>query len=381
MKTVKLYYDNAYTREFSASVLSCEPEGDGCLVVLDRTAFFPEGGGQAADTGLLGEVRVTDVREAGGVIYHRTDAPLSVGQTVAGRLDWGERFRKMQDHTGEHIVSGIVHRRFGFENIGFHLGADGCTVDFDGALDRAQLDAVEDAANAAVWDDRPITTLFPTSEELPHIEYRSKLDLTEDVRLVVIEGVDVCACCAPHVSRTGEVGIIKLLDFMRHRGGTRLFMKCGSDALADYRARYTASAKLSAMLNAPQSDIVPAAERLFAQRDELKYRLVAAERRAVEAQAAALTPTPGHILLFTEADDAGMRLLANAGMEKCGGVCAVFSGGDGDYRFIMASRSADMRGFIREHRDALCLRGGGQERMISGRCTADRPTLRAFFER
>lgn len=380
MKTVRLYYENAYTREFSASVLSCEADGSGYAVTLDRTAFFPEGGGQTADTGVLGGARVKDVRERGGIVYHYTDAPLPVGKTVSGTLDWAERFRKMQDHTGEHIVSGVVHSRFGFENTGFHLGSDGCTVDFDGELTRAQLDAVEDAANAFVWEDRAVTTYFPKPEELPRLTYRSKLELTEDVRLVVIDGVDTCACCAPHVSRTGEVGVIKLLDFMRHRGGTRVFIKCGADALRDFRYRYEATAKLSAMLSAPQDSIVPAAEKLFKQRDELKYRLAASERRALEAQAASLEETSGNILLFTDADEDGMRILANAGMEKCSGVCAVFSGEDGGYRFILASRTADMRSFIKQYGEVLLLRGGGQPRMVSGRCGAARAQLHAFFD-
>jgi len=379
MNTVKLYYENAYLREFSAAVLSCEPAGDGYAVALDRTAFFPEGGGQTADTGVLGPARVTDVQETGSAILHYTDAPLPVGQTVTGALDWDERFRKMQDHTGEHIVSGLIHRRFGFENVGFHLGADSCTVDFDGELTRGQLDEIENAANAAVWDDRAVTTSFPAPEELPRLQYRSKLELTENVRLVTIDGIDVCACCAPHVSRTGEVGIIKFLDFMRHRGGTRVWLKCGADALTDYRARYTDTARLSALLSVPQDAIVPAAEKLLAQRDELKYQLTALERKILAAQADAIAPTEGNILLFADADDAGLRLLANAGMEKCGGVCAVFSGAEGDYRFVMASRSADMRAFVKEHREALALRGGGQERMVSGRCAASRAVLTELF--
>ena len=379
MNTVKLFYQNAYIREFSAVVLSCEPEGDRFCVVLDQTAFFPEGGGQTADTGVLGGVRVTDVQESGGVIFHRTDAPLPVGQTVAGALDWGDRFRKMQDHTGEHIVSGIIHSRFGYDNVGFHLGAESCTVDYNGELSREELDAVEDAANAAVWKNLAVTADLPAPEELPSLSYRAKLDLTENVRIVTIEGIDVCACCAPHVSRTGEVGIIKLLDSMRHRGGTRIWLKCGVDALNDYRARYTDTARLSALLSVPQDAVVPAAEKLYSQRDELKSRLAAAEKSILEAQAAAIGETEGNILLFADTDDAGMRLLANAGMEKCGGICAVFSGEDGKYRFVMASRFADMRAFVKDRRETLSLRGGGQERMVSGMCFVSRETLTRFF--
>ncbi len=380
METVKLFYENAYTRIFQAIVLSCEARRDGGFaVVLDRTAFNPEGGGQSGDTGVLGGVSVTDTHEKDGVIYHYTDGPLAPGDAVSSEIDWDERFRKMQNHSGEHIVSGLVHARYGYSNVGFHLGDDGCTIDFDGELTREQLDEIEAAANAVVWENRPVTARFPAPEELKTLDYRSKLDLQSNVRIVEVEGVDRCACCAPHVSRTGEVGLIKLLDAMRHRGGVRIWLKAGADALRDYGARYRDSAAISALLNLPQDRLVPGVEKLIAQRDELKFQLVSLQRQALEAQAAALAPTEGNMLLFAEGDDAGMRILANAGMEKCGGVCAVFSGSEGDWRFVMGSLHRDMRAFAGEIREPLRARGGGQERMISGRSQASRAELEAFF--
>lgn len=379
MDTIRLYYENAYTRAFDAAVLSCEASKNGFAVVVDRTAFFPEGGGQTADTGLLGSVRVTDVHEKDGAITHYTDGPLPVGETVHGEIDWAERFRKMQNHTGEHIVSGLVHSAWGYDNVGFHLGSDGCTIDFNGELTRAQLDEIEAAANAVVWENRTVTARFPSSEELKAMDYRSKLDLTENVRIVTVEGVDRCACCAPHVSRTGEIGLIKLLDFMRHRGGVRVWLRAGADALEDYRKRYTDTAALSALLNLPQDKLVPGTERLLAQRDDLKYQLTALRRHAIEAQAAALEPTEGHLVLFTEGDDADLRLLANAGMAKCGGICAVFAGEDGAWQFVMGSRTRDMRAFAKEIREPLAARGGGQESMISGRSQASKANLEGYF--
>lgn len=379
METVKLFYENAYTREFQAAVLACEERKGGWAVVLDRTAFNPEGGGQTGDTGTLGDVPVTDTHEKNGIIYHFTAAPLPPGQTVTGRIRWDERFRKMQNHTGEHIVSGLIHRRYGYDNVGFHLGEDGCTIDLSGELTRNQLDELEAEANAVVWENRPVNARFPGPEELKTMDYRSKLDLTENVRIVTVEGVDVCACCAPHVARTGEVGLIKLLDFMRHRGGVRIWIKSGRDALMDYRRRYADTAAISALLNLPQDSLVPGTEKLLAQRDELKYQLTALRRRALEELAAGLSPTEGNAVLFADGDDAGLRLLVNAGMEKCGGVCAAFSGTDGDYRFVMGSRTRDMRAFAKLIRDPLDARGGGQETMISGRCRADRARIRAWF--
>lgn len=379
MNTRKLYYEDAYMQRFEATVLSCEEGKGGWLVVLDATAFFPEEGGQSADTGTLGAVRVTDVREKAGVITHHTDGPLPVGAAVEGVIDWAERFRKMQTHTGEHIVSGIMHARYGFENVGFHLGEDYCTFDFDGELTRERLDDVERAANAAVWANLPVTARFPSPEELAVLPYRSKLDLTENVRIVTVEGVDICACCAPHVARTGEIGMIKMLDFMRHRGGIRIWCKCGSDALADYHARYTGAAAISALLNTPQDNIVPGVEKLLKQRDEIRADYALLKKEVLEKQAAALAPTEGNILLFAREDDAGMRILVNGGMEKCGGVCAVFSGEDGAWQFVMGSRTADMRAFMKENGPALKARGGGQPQMVSGRSQATKADLEEFF--
>ncbi len=381
MNTEKLFYKDAYIRRFEAVVLSCEEGKNGWEVVLDATAFFPEEGGQTADTGRLGPVRVLDVREKAGVVTHCTDGPLPVGETVAGEIDWPERFRKMQTHTGEHIVSGIMHARYGFENVGFHLGENGCTFDFNGELTRAQLDEVEREANAAVWADLPVTARFPDAEELAALPYRSKLDLTENVRIVTVEGVDICACCAPHVASTGQIGMIKLLDFMRHRGGIRIWCKCGSDALADYHARYTASAAVSALVNTPQENIVSGVEKLIAQRDELKAEFTALKKQVLEARAAALEPREGNLLLFAREDDAGMRILVNGGMEKCGGVCAVFSGEDGAWQFVMGSKTADMRAFMKENGPALKARGGGQTQMVSGRSQATKAELEAFFNK
>ena len=380
MTTTKLYYENAYTRTFEAEVLSCEEGKHGWEIVTDRTAFFPEGGGQTADTGTLGTVRVLDAHERDGAVVHYTDGPLSVGSTVTGRIDWDERFRKMQNHSGEHILSGLVHARYGYDNVGFRLTEEGCTIDFSGELTREQLNELEYAANAVIWENRTITARFPSDEELKTLDYRSKLDLTENVRIVTVEGVDVCACCAPHVSLTGEIGQLRILDSMRHRGGVRLWVCSGSNALLDARARYTASAEISALLNKPQTDITEGVSALLRQRDELRADLTALQRQLSELRAASLPETDGNLLLFEQLDNDGMRTLVNAGMEKCGGVCAVFSGTDGAWQFVMGSAHFDMRPWLKELSKTLPVRGGGQERMVSGRCTASRSEIEAALK-
>jgi len=380
MQTRKLYYENAYTRQFAARVLSCKKTDGSWAVALDATAFFPEEGGQSADTGTLGNAKVLDVRERGGAVTHLTNAPLPVGETVEGTLDWDARFRKMQDHSGEHIVSGLIHARFGYDNVGFHLGADGMTIDFNGELTRRQLDEIEDAANAVVWADKPVAACFPSAEELKALDYRSKLELTENVRLVTIPGVDACACCAPHVSSTGQIGVIKLLDFMRHRGGVRVWARCGSDALADYRARYASTAAVSALLSAPQTDIDAAAERLLAEQESLRQELSALKREILNAQIASLASTDGNLCLFADTDEDGLRALVNAGMPLCGGICAAFSGSDGAYRFVLGSRTQDTHAVIEKMKLPLQARGGGKPGMVMGSCAAGRAQIAAFFQ-
>ena len=233
--TRKLYDENSHLSSFDAAVRSCVPVHDLWQIVLDQTAFFPEGGGQGADTGMLNAARVLDVQEMGGEIVHITDTPLTPGEMVHGKLDWEKRFRRMQEHSGEHIISGLVHKLYGYRNVGFHLGDETVTMDYDGELTREQLSELEWLANEAVWKNVPITAVYPPEDVLQTIEYRSKLELTENVRIVTIEGYDVCACCAPHVSHTGEIGAIKIIDSMRHRGGVRLTILCGVDALRQYR--------------------------------------------------------------------------------------------------------------------------------------------------
>ena len=261
--TKKLYDLDSHRRDFSATVLRCDADGERYAVVLDQTLFFPEGGGQPADTGVLGGARVLGVQITPEAIVHYTDAPLTPGAQVRGEIDWPQRFRRMQGHSGEHIISGLIHSEYGFDNVGFHLGEDTITMDYNGELTWPQLMHIEQLANEAVYRNVPIRTEYPSPARLAQMTYRSKLDLTEDVRIVTVEGYDVCACCAPHVSCTGEIGAIKFTSVMRHRGGIRVTILCGSDAETDYREKSAQIAALSAQLSVRQSDVVPAVQRLL----------------------------------------------------------------------------------------------------------------------
>ena len=343
--TEKLYYLDSHLFTFEAVVTDCREGKDGWLVELDRTAFFPEGGGQPADTGSIGPARVRDVHEREGRILHFTDRPLAVGECYSGKLDAEQRHRRMQNHSGEHIVSGLIPGLFGFENVGFHMGVECMSMDYSGELDEAQLEKVERLANEAVRANLPVRAWFPEAGELEQLSYRSKKELEGAVRLVEIPGIDRCACCAPHVSHTGEVGLVKILGAERHRGGVRLSVLCGMDALDDYRRRQESAAALSALLSVPRDAVAAGTERLLAERDGLKERVAALSMRLVEGLAEAQAETEGNICVFDPGlDEIAARELVNRLMERCGGFAAVFSGSDTEgRRYIIGSRHADLR--------------------------------------
>ena len=382
MRSEKLYYTDSHLSEFSAVVTSCVEREGGYALTLDRTAFFPEGGGQLADTGYIGDVRVTDVREKDGELRHYVDAPVAPGTAVFCRLDWEQRYRRMQNHSGEHIVSGITHGLYGYENVGFHMGTDCMTIDFSGELTWEQLMDIERRANECVRSDVPIRTYFPDGETLAKLEYRSKLELTHDVRIVEIEGIDRCACCAPHVTRTGEVGIIKILDFMRHRGGVRVSLVCGMDALDDYRARQQSVTEISNATSVKRDQVAEGVRRLLAEQGKQKERIAALSLALARNIAAGYAPTEGNIVVFdTLLDEPALRELVNELAEKCR-IAAAFSGGDETgYRYIIGSRVTDLRPLTRAVNAGIGGRGGGKSEMIQGSAGKTAAEIREFMEK
>ena len=381
--TEKLYYQDSHLFTFEAAVLDCRKEKKGYSIVLDRTAFFPEGGGQLADTGVLGGVRVLDVHERGGEIRHYTDAPLEIGAHVEGVVDAGQRLRRMQNHSGEHILSGLVHNAYGFDNVGFHMGAECMIIDFSGELTWEQLTELETRANEIVRQNIPLHIWFPDANELQSLEYRSKLELTENVRIVEIPGVDRCACCAPHVERTGEVGIVKILDSQRHRGGVRVSVVCGLDALEDYRARQESVTEISRALSAKRGEVTRAVQRVLNEQQSMKERCDALSLALIRFMAEAEPETAGNILVFDATlGEIAQRELVNRLMEKAGGFAAVFCGSNEDgWRYIVGSRRLDLRAMSREINAAIQGRGGGTPQMIQGSARANRAEIEAGLEK
>lgn len=380
--TEKLYYTDSHIHEFSARVLSCEKAKKGFAVVLDKTAFFPEGGGQPADTGIIGPAAVRDVQEQNGDIFHYTDQALTPGEEYASALDWEQRLCRMQNHSGEHIVSGITHKLYGFDNVGFHMGAECMTIDFSGELSWEQLTEIETLANQAVRDDLPVKTCFPGPEALSQMEYRSKLELTRDVRIVEIPGADRCACCAPHVKRTGEIGLIKLLSAERHRGGVRIELVCGMDALRECRLMQENVTAVSGLLSAKRAKSAAAVERVLAEQARLKERVAELSMALARLKAERFGYTEGNICVFDKVlDEVALRELVNLLMEKCGGMAGAFSGSDETgYMYIIGSKNIDLRSHSREINAAINGKGGGTAEMIRGRASTSAENIQKIMK-
>ena len=380
METRKLYYEDCHLAAFSARVVSCEQSEKGWQVVLDATAFYPEGGGQACDLGLLAGVRVLDVREKGETVVHLCDGPLPVGETVEGAIDYERRFDLMQQHSGEHIVSGIVHEWFGYHNVGFHMGADLVTIDFDGPIPAADLARIELEANRAVWANRALHIWYPSEEELPTVGYRSKRALPWPVRVVEVPGYDKCACCGTHVAMTGEIGIIKLFSCVKFHEGVRIEMACGGRALRYLTAAYEQNRQVSQAFSAKILETGEAARRMNEQLAAEKFRAAGLQKQVFTSVAEGCRDA-GNILRFeNDLAPAQVRELCDAIGQVCGGMAAVFSGRDeAGYSYCLMERGGDLRSFNKAMTAALNGRGGGKPEYQQGSVKADRTVIEAFF--
>lgn len=380
--TEKLFYEDSYIKAFQADVLECHPDGEKYRVVLDKTAFFPEGGGQYADTGILGNIKLTDVQEKDGTIYHMAEEAFVPGTHVTGQIDWQERFMKMQQHTGEHIVSGLVHARFGYNNVGFHLGSTDCTMDFDGEITREELLKVEQEANEALVQNLEIEIAYPSKEELEKLEYRSKIEIEGQVRIVTIPGYDVCACCAPHVKRTGEIGQIKLTNVQRYKGGARVTMLCGFRALADYNRKLQATRQISAALCAKEDETAEAVLHLQEECTGLKLAIGRLQRELLAYKAKEVPSGEDTVCLFeSDLEGEAPRLLMNLVLDAGHLLCAVFFGkNDGNYRYVIGSKSLNLQEMVRELNAEFHGRGGGRPEMVQGSLRGNENELRVWMK-
>ena len=379
MTTEKLYYENCRLAVFTARVLACREREGGFAVLLDRTAFYPGGGGQACDTGTLGSSRVTGMAEENEEILHLCDRPLTPGESVEGRIDWLPRFIRMQQHTGEHILSGLVHRKYGYHNTGFHMNLERIQVDFDGPIPVDALPELESAVNDAVWQNLPVKCCVPGPEELGNLSYRTKRKLSWPVRIVEVPGFDMCACCGVHVAFTGEAGPVKLWSAVPFRGGTRLEMSCGIPALNHLNAVYQQAKEVSRLLSAPVTGIGEATGEIYDQLGKAKYRSRQLELDAIRA-GAEKNRGRGDLLLFRETlEPELMVFLADCTAESCGGTAAVFVGAGGTWRWCVIDKTKDLRPLVKTMHETLHARGGGKPGFQQGSAQGEKGAIAAFF--
>lgn len=377
--TKKLYDVDSHLKEFSAVVLDSFQEGNAFFTILDSTAFFPEAGGQPSDTGFIENARVFDVQINDGIIYHTTEKLFNKGDIVSCKIDWLRRFDFMQQHSGEHIISGVAHSLYACENVGFHLSEDIVTLDFDKPLNADQIKLIEQKANEVVFENRAFSCYYPDKSELETLNYRSKKELVGDIRIVEIENTDMCACCAPHVKNAGQIGIIKLLSAENLRGGVRIEIKCGMRALKDYRQKHISVQKISSALCVKADEVAPAVDRNLAEIKNLKYTLSGYKRSLIEKAVAEFTPVSDITAIFeTELEIKDLQYFADLLFNTYGGIRAVFCKTEKGFNFSICGDST-LDAFFAKFKQAFSVKGGGRNGMVQGSVDANETEIKQFF--
>lgn len=379
MEVRKLYYEDCMLQTFTARVLDCRDAGKGYEIILDATAFYPEGGGQACDLGVLGDARVLDVREQGQTVIHLCDRPLPVGMEVTGAIDWERRFDQMQQHAGEHILSGLLHQKYGCHNVGFHVGKEIMEIDFDTPVPAEELAQLEAMANEIVWRDIPLRCYYPDQEDLARLSYRSKKALAWPVRIVEVPGVDVCACCGVHVARTGQIGLIKVLSCIKFHQGVRIELVCGKRAYEYLSRIYEQNRKVSQLFSAKLPDTAAAAKRVQEQLGAEKARAAALEKQLFTAIAERYAGKGDVLHVAPELTPAATRELADRIAAGCGGVAAVISGTDGSCNVCLICKDGDVSALGKAVTEALGGRGGGRNGSFQGNLQATLRQIEEFF--
>ena len=375
-----LYYKDAYLKECTSKVISCQPGKNGYEVELEDTVFYPEGGGQPGDTGSLnGSVEVIDTKERDGRILHICKEAIPEGTAVTGKLDWQRRFRNMQQHTGEHILSGIIHQKYGYDNVGFHMGKDFVSVDFNGMLTPEQIMEIEECANAAVFADQEIRITYPSLEELKKLNYRSKKELTGQVRIVEVLGSDICACCGTHVKRTGEVGLIKVTRSEHYKGGIRLYLQIGWSALEDYEQKLVSVQKVSVLLSAKPELIGEAVERIQGIVANQKQEILLLKQQLMEYQIKEL-PEGEKIAVVLKDDPSSLRPFCEQLLKEREMVAVLTGDDEAGYKFVLGKKEGEFQEEAKQFREACEAKGGGKGNMIQGSAVACSDKILRFLE-
>ena len=385
INTVRLYDRDAYARVFEATVISCQEitKEDRRLyeVVLDQTLFFPEEGGQSPDKGVINDIQVTDVQINNEIITHYLESAIPAGSKVIGRIDWAHRFNNMQQHSGEHVFSGIVHKKFGYDNVGFHLSDQVVTMDFNGVLTADQVAEIEWEVNQAIAQNVEIVISYPSKDELASIKYRSKIDIEGQVRIVTVTGYDVCACCAPHVRRTGEIGGLKVMSLQNYKGGVRISILCGLRALEAFREKCSIVSDLTAFLTTGQENLVTTVQKLKASNQSLSSELSAAKQQLLNQKLSDIPEDQANVIIFESGIDTKIvRNVVNGLVKKHSGICGLFVGSDSEgYNYVIGSSSQDCKILANTLREKLGAKGGGSPQMIQGSVKATAADIQTWL--
>ena len=375
--TVKLYDTDSYLYEFSCKVISLYSDEDYIYIETDRTAFFPEGGGQTCDKGSFNGINVENIQIIDNRIWHfvknseENAKNFEIGTVLSGKIDEKKRFSDMQQHSGEHIFSGIVNSLYGYNNVGFHLGSEIVTLDFDGELGEDDICKVENLVNEAIWRNLEIKVTFPSDQELSEIKYRSKIEIEGQVRLVEIPGVDICACCAPHVKFTGEIGIVRVVNFERYKGGTRVSILCGERALLDLRHKLKQNRLVSNLTSSKQDETAAAVERLRNENEKLKYDLIGMTRDFLTLKSQSIAPEEKIVIFDEKLQGKLLQDFALSLMDKAGKYAACFSGENGSYRYCIVSRQVNLQPLAKALNSQFSGRGGGKPEIVQGSLSAE----------
>lgn len=365
--TEKIYLNDSYCKEFVATVVSCEKKDAGYEIVLDKTAFFPEGGGQSADCGTVDGNAVTDVQEKNGIVVHTTDKEVPVGKEVECAIDWELRFSRMQSHSGEHIVSGVAHTLFDCTNVGFHMSEAMMTVDLDKALSAEDITRIELLSNQAIYKNLEIKAIYPTKEELETLRFRSKIELSSDARIVIIGDIDTCACCAPHVARTGEIGIIKIVNAYSYKQGTRIEMLAGVNALSDYVSLNSANKELMALLSASRFSVKDAVAKQNEQLISLKTQNAQMSKRLALLELEPVNIGDSVYAISKNLTYDELRHCANVLQEQGTKTCVLLSSADEGYIYVVNSKDRDVREIVKELNEKFSGKGGGKPDYAQGK--------------
>ena len=382
MQTEKLYYADAFLKEFTANVLECTDWKGKPAVILDRTAFYPEGGGQPADHGTINGVAVLDVHERDGVVFHIVEKPVENVENVLCRIDWNRRFDHMQQHSGEHIISGILCEMFHCDNVGFHMGADTVTIDYNADITWEQAMEAQRRANAVIAADVAAEITYPSPEELAALDYRSKKELSGQVRIVRFPTADCCACCGTHVLRAGQVGLVKILSCQKFRDGVRMEILCGNRALEFFDTVYDQNRAVAQALSVKMHATAAAVDRLQEELANTKHQAALLETQLF-TQTAQTYASAGDVVVFqTPMQPASVRRLCDAVAKECGGLCAVFAGENGQYNYALGrADGADISALVKSMNAALKGRGGGRNGFAQGTAAASQQEIEAFFQK